>query len=31
MEWLSQIWPIVAMVGVWILLQVLLRKAGVPT
>jgi len=31
MDWIAQIWPIAAMIGVWILLQIILRKAGVPT
>ncbi len=31
MHWIGQVWPVIAMVGVWILLQVVLRKAGVPT
>jgi hypothetical protein len=31
MNWLGQIWPIVAVLGIWILLQVILRRMGVPT
>ncbi len=31
MEFLGQIGPIVAVVVAWILLQAVLRKAGVPT
>ena len=30
MEWLRQAWPVVAVVGAWILLHIVLRKAGVP-
>jgi hypothetical protein len=31
MDWLGQVWIIAAVVGIWLVLQFLLRKAGVPT
>jgi hypothetical protein len=31
MDWIGQIWPIAAVVGIWVLLQVILKRAGVPT
>jgi hypothetical protein len=31
MDWIEQIWPIAAVLGIWILLQVILRRMGVPT
>lgn len=31
MDWLGQVWTIAAVVGIWLVLQFLLRKAGVPT
>ncbi len=31
MNWGGEVWTIVAVVGVWIVLQIVLRKAGVPT
>ncbi len=31
MDWLGQVGAVVAVVGVWIILQIILRKAGVPT
>lgn len=31
MDWLGQVGTVVAVVGVWLLLQIILRKAGVPT
>jgi hypothetical protein len=31
MNWLGDVWTIVAVVAVWVVLQIILRKAGVPT
>jgi len=31
MNWGGDVWLIFAVVGVWIVLQIILRKAGVPT
>jgi hypothetical protein len=31
MNWLGDVWSIVAVVAVWVVLQIILRKAGVPT
>ena len=31
MNWLENIWTILAVLAVWIVLQIILRKAGVPT
>lgn len=31
MHWLGQVGTIVVVIGIWIGLQVVLRKAGVPT
>ena len=31
MDWLGQLGTIGAVVGIWIILQIILRKAGVPT
>jgi hypothetical protein len=31
MDWLGQIGTIAAVVGIWLVLQYILRKAGVPT
>jgi hypothetical protein len=31
MEWIGGIWQVLAVVGIWVVLQVILRKAGVPT
>lgn len=31
MDWLGQVGTLVAVVGVWLVLQIILRKAGVPT
>jgi hypothetical protein len=31
MDWLGQVWTIAVVVGVWLVLQFILGKAGVPT
>lgn len=31
MDWLGQVGTLAAVVGIWIALQIVLRKAGVPT
>ena len=31
MNWGGDVWIILAVVGVWIVLQIIRRKAGVPT
>lgn len=31
MDWIAQLWPVVVVLGIWILLKVALQKAGVPT
>lgn len=31
MDWLGQLGTFAAVVGIWLLLQLILRKAGVPT
>ena len=31
MNWGGDVWTIVAILGIWIVLQIILRKAGVPT
>lgn len=31
MDWLGQVGMVAAVVGIWIVLQIVLRKAGVPT
>ncbi len=31
MNWGGDVWTVVAILGIWIALQIILRKAGVPT
>ncbi len=31
MNWGGEAWTVVAVVGIWIVLQVILRKTGLPT
>jgi hypothetical protein len=31
MDWLGQVWTVGAVLGIWVVLQIILRKAGVPT
>jgi hypothetical protein len=31
MNWGGEGWTVVAVLGIWIVLQIILRKAGVPT
>jgi hypothetical protein len=31
MNWGGEVWTIVAVLGIWIVLQIILRKAGVAT
>jgi hypothetical protein len=31
MDWLGQVGTIAAVLGIWIVLQMVLRKAGIPT
>jgi hypothetical protein len=31
MDWLGQVGTIVAVVGIWIVLQMIMRRAGLPT
>ncbi len=31
MSWGGDVWTVVGILGIWILLQIILRKAGVPT
>jgi hypothetical protein len=31
MNWGGQVWTVIAVLGIWIVLQIILRKAGVPT
>ncbi len=31
MNWGGDVWTVVAILGIWIVLQIILRKAGVPT
>jgi len=31
MDWLGQVGTIVAVVGIWIVLQMIMRRAGFPT
>jgi hypothetical protein len=31
MNWGGEVWTVVAVLAIWIVLQIILRKAGVPT
>jgi len=31
MNWGGEVWTVVAVLGIWVVLQIILRKAGVPT
>lgn len=31
MNWSGEIWTVVAVLGIWVVLQIILRKARVPT
>jgi len=31
MNWGGEVWTVVTVLGIWIVLQIILRKAGVPT
>jgi hypothetical protein len=31
MDWLGNVWTVLVALAVWIVLQIILRKAGVPT
>jgi hypothetical protein len=31
MNWGGEVWTVVAVLGIWIVLQIILRKAGVAT
>ncbi len=31
MNWMGELWTVVAVLGIWVVLQIILRKAGVPT
>jgi hypothetical protein len=31
MNWGGEVWTVVAVLGIWFVLQIILRKAGVPT
>jgi hypothetical protein len=31
MNWGGEVWSIVGVLGIWVVLQIILRKAGVPT
>jgi hypothetical protein len=31
MNWGGEVWTVVAVLGIWSVLQIILRKAGVPT
>jgi hypothetical protein len=31
MNWGGEMWTVIGVLGIWIVLQIILRKAGVPT
>lgn len=31
MNWGGDVWTVIAVLGIWIVLRIILRKAGVPT
>jgi hypothetical protein len=31
MNWGGEAWTVIAVLGIWVVLQIILRKAGVPT
>ncbi len=31
MNWGGEVWTVIGVLGIWIVLQIILRKAGVPT